>query len=121
MSAHPDEQTLQEWLETGRPGRVTRHLDECESCLDRLDALSDLGEIRHELSDVSRPPDDLHQRTTGSVQGRIAAEEAALAVVELFTLPWRTAAAILGEPARPVDRRRSPGHHSDDDGEQGHE
>jgi hypothetical protein len=118
MSVHPDDETLRQWLEHGRPGRVTRHLDECELCLDRLDALTDLGEMKVELAGLGAPPVDLHRRTTGGVQGRLAAEEAVLALVDLFTLPWRTAEAILGGSTRSVDAAGAADHHSHDDGEQ---
>jgi hypothetical protein len=119
MSDHPDDSTLVSWLETGKPGRVGRHLDDgCEACLDRLDALSDLGEMRTELASASAPPDDLQRRTTGGLQGRLAVEEAVATLFELFTIPWRTASVLLGGRERPVvDSPAVTGHDSDDDGE----
>jgi hypothetical protein len=119
MSDHPDDRALRAWLETGKPARVARHLDDgCETCLDRLDSLSDLGDIRDELETVSAPPDGFQPRTTGNVQSRLAAEEAAIAFLELFTLPWRTASVLFdGATRREVDAPLPNGHDSDDDGE----
>jgi hypothetical protein len=119
MSDHPDDHALVSWLESGKPARVGRHLEDgCDSCLDRLDTLSDLGDVRGGLAEVSAPPDDLHRRTTGGLQGRLAAEEALVAFVDLFTIPWRTASVLLGDRDRPViDADPVTGHDSDDDGE----
>lgn len=121
MTDHPDDASLREWLETGRPAQVERHLDAgCEACLERLDALTDLGELREGLATASLPPEDLHRRTTGSVQGRLAAEDAVVTFLDLFTLPWHTAGVLFGShrgPARPVDGPSRAEHHSPDDGD----
>ena len=123
MNDHPDDQALRRWLETGKPTGVARHLDEgCEGCLDRLDVLSDLGEIRATLERASAPPQDLHRRTTGMVQGRLAADEAVLAFLDLFTLPARTASVLFGETTRRgVDGLPTTEQDSDDDGERAHD
>ena len=102
MSDHPSDDVLGRWLETAKPSRVGRHLEECEQCLDRLDELSDLGGgLRSDLDSVSAPPIDLRERTTGGVHERLAAEEAAAAFAELFALPWRTM-SVLVDPSSPI-------------------
>lgn len=102
MSDHPSDEVLGLWLETAKPSRVGRHLEECDRCLDRLDELSDLGGgLRSELDSVSAPPIDLRERTTGGVRERLAAEEAAAAFAELFALPWRTM-SVLVDPSSPI-------------------
>jgi hypothetical protein len=93
---HPTDQVLLGWLDSAKPGRVGRHVDDCEQCLDRLDQLSafDTG-LLDELDSASAPPVDLARRTTGGAHGRIAAEEAMSTLVELFGLPWQTAVVML--------------------------
>lgn len=121
MSRHPNDDVLARWLESGKPARVARHIESCDPCLERLDALSVLADgVRSGLDDASAPPVDLHARTAGGVHGRLAAEEAAAAFVELFALPWRTAAAILdpGTFGPVVDSAAQASNDSDDDGEQ---
>jgi hypothetical protein len=93
---HPTDEVLLGWLDSAKPGRVGRHLDECEQCLDRLDQLSafDTG-FRHQLDSASAPPVDLVRRTTGGAHGRIAAEEALSTLVDLLGLPWQTAVVMF--------------------------
>lgn len=98
MSDHPSDEVLVGWLETGRPGRVERHLESCGRCMDRLDALSDLDPaLRSGLATATAPPVDLTPRTADRVQMRVGAQEALSMVVELFTLPWRTLDAVVDE------------------------
>ncbi len=96
MTRHPSDDKLVQWLESGRPRRVGRHVEECDVCMERLEAVSDLdGGLITELESASAPPADLHARTTGGVSDRLAAEEALASVLDLFTVPWRTATTIL--------------------------
>lgn len=108
---HPPDEVLVRWLETGRPRRVGRHVEDCDECMERLDVVSDLdGGLITGLQSASAPPADLHARTTGGVSDRLAAEEALSSVLDLFTVPWRTAASILdpapiGSDTPPTDMR----------------
>lgn len=98
MSDHPSDEALLGWLETGRPARVERHLDECGPCMDRLDALSDLDPaLRSGLATATAPPEDLVPRTADRVQVRVGAQDALSMVVELFALPWWTLDAVVDE------------------------
>jgi hypothetical protein len=126
MSGHPTDDQLVRWLGSGKPNRVGRHLEACEPCLDRLDALSDLdGGLRERLGTASDPPPGFQARAAEAAKDRLAAEEAAGAFVELFALPWRTAAALLGRnrsrgdegTGAVIDSGATAGHDSDDDGE----
>lgn len=112
MTRHPREDVLVAWLESGRPHRVGRHVEACEACLERVEAASGLdGGLLIGLESASAPPPDLHARTTGGVQDRLAAEEALAAVLDLFAVPWRTAAALLDtEPMRAEPMRSGPIH-----------
>ena len=96
MTRHPSDEALVRWLESGKPRRVGRHVEECGACLERVEEVSDLdgGLVTH-LESASAPPPDLHVRTTGGVQGRLAAEEALAAALELFAIPWQVASTLL--------------------------
>lgn len=118
---HPSDETLTAWLESGRPSRVSRHLDGCEACLERLDALTDLDEpLLGGLESASAPPGDLVDRTSLRVQDRLVAEEAVALTVELFALPWQVLATLADRTpisSRMVDADEPADHTDDDDGE----
>jgi hypothetical protein len=99
-SSHPSQSLLAVWLETGRPSSVDEHLETCEECAARLDELTDLGGLHDELAVVTSPPGDLNDRTTVGVKGRLAAQEAVSVVVEMLTIPFRTAAVLIGGDER---------------------
>lgn len=102
MNAHPDDQALLQWLETNRPTKVGRHVEACDECLDRVDALSGLdGEVRAGLDSASAPPPDLGARTSGAVHGRLAAEEAVASALDLFAIPWQTLSVLIDPDAPP--------------------
>lgn len=109
---HPPDEVLVRWLETGRPRRVGRHIEECDVCMERLEDVSDLdGGVLTGLESASAPPADLHARTAGGVSDRLAAEEALSTVLDLFTVPWRTASSIL-DPA-PITTDPTTDRHTD--------
>lgn len=117
---HPGESVLAHWLETGEPSSVDAHLDTCDECASRLEELTDLGTLQDELDVVTTPPSDLADRTTAGVKGRLAAQEAVSVVAEMLTLPFRTAALVIGgdEPGRGITARDATTDETlDDDGE----
>ena len=96
MTRHPSDEKLVAWLETGRPRRTGRHLEDCETCMERVEGLTDLdGGLLSGLASASSPPPDLHTRTKGRVHDRLAAEEALASLLELFAVPWTTATALF--------------------------
>lgn len=121
MSRHPGDEKLAAWLESGRPRRVGRHVEECDVCLERLESASDLdGGLLTELATAASPPADHQVRTTSRVQERLAAEEAFAAMLDLFSVPWKTAVALLEtdpvtSPLRGTDRRDRRHDHQHDD------
>jgi hypothetical protein len=117
---HPSEAVLTAWLETGEPSSVDSHLAACDECAERLEALTDLGGLHDGLTALTRPPDDLADRTTVAVRGRLAAQEAVSVVVDMLSLPFRTAAILIGgeTPTHGVaDPDGANDETSDDDGE----
>ena len=95
-SPHPSDPVLAVWLETGQPSSVDAHLEACDECASRLEELTDLGGLHEELAVAMSPPEDLADRTTVGVKGRLAAQEAVSVVVEMLTLPFRTASVLVG-------------------------
>lgn len=118
---HPSDEALVAWLESGRPARVSRHLDGCEPCLERLDGLSVLDEpVIGGLEAAGAPPVDLVDTTAVRVRDRLVAEEAVALTVELFALPWQVVAALADRTpisSRVVDAAGPANNTDDDDGE----
>ncbi len=126
MTRHPSDDQITQWLDTGKPARVARHLEDCEDCMARVEVRSELTDpVIESLESVSAPPTDLPARTTDGVRMRLARADAAGTFVELFALPWQFATVMIEpvEPARPVlpgpmvDRGPETGQDSHDDGE----
>jgi anti-sigma factor RsiW len=117
---HPSESVLAVWLETGDPTSVESHLETCDECAARLETLTDLGSLQEELATVTNPPSGLADRTTAGVKGRLAAQEAVSVVVDMLTLPFRTAGVLIGgdpAPARVTTTGAPNDETADDDGE----
>jgi len=120
---HPSESVLGVWLATGDPTSVEVHLETCDECAERLEALTDLGTLQEELATVTNPPSDLANRTTAGVKGRLAAQEAVSVVVDMLTLPFRIAAVLVGgddSPAR-VTATGTPNDETADDDRERHD
>jgi hypothetical protein len=120
VANHPSESVLAVWLETGDPASVQSHLETCDECAARLESLTDLGSLQQELTTVTNPPSDLADRTTTGVKGRLAAQEAVSVVVDMLTLPFRTAVVLVGgddAPTRVTATGTRNDETADDDGE----
>ena len=109
-SRHPSRQRLQRWLETGEPRRVDRHVDECETCQNVLETLSELDEgLVADLQAATTPPSDITERTHGGVDDRLRDEAVVGAFLDLFTIGWDVARFVLdpttdgGPPHDPDD------------------
>jgi hypothetical protein len=96
MTRHPSHQQLQEWLETGAPTRVGKHVDDCERCMALLEELSDLDDsLVADLSDALAAPNDVEARTARQVESRLRNEAAFTAFLDLFTVGWFATKTIL--------------------------
>ena len=86
---HPDRSALLEWLHTGEPKRVDRHIADCEHCQSALDELSKIGDdLKGDLTAALDPGEDLSVRTTDGVRSRLRDEAALGAFLDLFTIGW---------------------------------
>jgi hypothetical protein len=100
MKRHPSRRQLQQWLTGESPGRVDRHVDACEQCEALLEELSALDEnLVADLHDAVTPPLDLADRTTDGVGERLRDEAALATFLDLFTVGWATARAIVDPEA----------------------
>lgn len=90
---HPDDATLRTWLDTGGPRPIDEHVGACDVCAERLEALTELGDAP--LAAATEPPADLAVRTTVRVRDRLAAQESVSVLVEMLSLPFRTASVLL--------------------------
>jgi len=89
MRRHPSRRALTKWLETGGPGRVDRHIAECDHCQEQLDRLSALDETTREvLVAATEPPSDLSERVRDGMDVRLRDEAAAGAFADLFAIGW---------------------------------
>jgi len=97
---HPSRRRLQQWLAGESPRRVDRHVDGCEHCEALLEELSALDDnLVADLHDAVTPPLDLADRTTDGVGERLRDEAALAAYIDLFTVGWATARAIVDPEA----------------------
>jgi hypothetical protein len=103
---HPSRRRLQQWLVGESPRRVDRHVEGCEHCEALLEELSalDVSTVA-DLHDAVTPPSDLANRTTDGVGERLRDEAALATFLDLFTVGWATARAIVDPEAqlRPTD------------------
>ena len=96
MSRHPSNDDLQQWLESGEPARVGKHVDNCEQCMETLERLSGLDEeLVADLTVAFEVPVDVERRAVRQVDKRLRNEAAFISFIELFTVGWSATKTIL--------------------------
>lgn len=104
----PSDQDLISWLETGRPSRIERWLDD-PGTVEHLERLTDLGSVaRGVLDELVKPSADFAARTEAGLKKRVSDLERAGVLFGLLRLGADTARSL---PDRSAQRRRS----ADDD------
>lgn len=97
---HPSNGRLREWLESGDPAGVGEHVEQCERCADRLVELDrDLyadepdapSSLRHALTVLLAPPDDLPQRVIDGLESRARRGDDLWLLGEMFSIGIETA------------------------------
>lgn len=109
---HPSRRRLQQWLAGDSSRRVDRHVDSCAKCETLLEELSALDAyLVADLHEAVTPPKDLADRTTDGVGERLRDEAALASFLDLFTVGWATARAIVDPEAHvsPTDADENPG------------
>jgi hypothetical protein len=85
--SHPSDAQLRDWLEDDVSSSVSTHIDGCETCLGRVEGLSDLGEaLVGSLKDQWSAPMGIEQRTSSGIESRIRREEAMFGFLDLFAI-----------------------------------
>ncbi len=116
MTRHPSRRVLIRWLETGGPGRVDRHIGDCDHCQDQLDTLSQLDDSTIEvLVAATEPPPDLKERVSDGVDSRLRDEAAAGAFADLFAIGWDLLRCVI-DPDPDIPHVPSAGADEDDGG-----
>jgi hypothetical protein len=93
---HPSAVRLQSWLEHGEPGRVGRHIADCDRCMSALDELSEMDDVLvADLAEVLAPPAGLEARAAQQLERRLRDEDALLAFLDLFAVGWDTVRTIF--------------------------
>lgn len=105
---HPTDAELQRWTETGGPASVERHLADCEACLARAEAATDLDEATRAGLAEAVGGGDVRTRTTEGVRSHLDDEEALSVLADLFGLAWGVAREVLDRSPLGADRSPSP-------------
>jgi hypothetical protein len=96
FSRHPSPARLQAWLERGEPGRITRHVADCDHCMGALEELSDLDDtLVADIAEVLAPPADIEDRAATQLERRLRNEDSFMAFLDLFAVGWDTVRTIL--------------------------
>ncbi len=97
---HPSRSRLQEWLNTGEPLGVGSHIEHCERCADRLEAIDLENEplrldgsrsLRDALGELVAPPADLSGRILHGIERRSRADRELSLLAGLLSIGVDTA------------------------------
>ncbi len=110
---HPDDLLsafLDDELDEAEATRVTRHLADCDRCLEELDGLRDARSALRGLPEVGPPPSSLFAAVPGAAahadsaaRARLAAAGLVAALAALFTTAFVLGEGEPGEVVPPVD------------------
>lgn len=126
---HPSGARLRTWLDTGAPAGVGEHVEGCERCADRLEAIDqtdarDVADdepvsLRQVLTELVSPPADLPNRVLRGVERRQRAEREMMLFAGLFSIGVETAHVLLDHPAngQPDDHPAAAGDSEEKDDE----
>lgn len=124
---HPSRSRLHEWLNTGAPRGVGDHIDQCERCADRLEAidledepvrLDGSASLREVLGEIVAPPDDLGDRILHGIERRSRVERELSLITGLLSIGVETAQLMFDADQPNGSASRRPGDTEPD--EKGH-
>ena len=124
---HPSQARLQEWLNTGTPPGVGEHIEQCERCADRLEAIDLEDEalrpdgstsLREVLGELVAPPDDLGDRIMHGIERRSRVERELSLLTGLLSIGVETAQLMFDADQPNGSASRRPGETEPD--EKGH-
>ena len=113
---HPSRARLQQWLDTGEPLGVGSHIEHCERCAERLEAidlenaplrLDGTGSLREALGELVAPPADLSSRVLHGIERRSRVERELSLLAGLLSIGVETAQLMFDAdaPDGSVNRR----------------
>jgi len=96
---HPNDATLQRWLDGDGDTAADLHIGTCQRCaahLEAMDSLDDSG-IGDALAQVLAPPEDLTDRLTQGVAARLSSRQVMDVLVDLFGAGFETTRLLITE------------------------
>lgn len=89
---HPNDAALARWLESGGPDAVTAHVESCNRCATRLEAIEGgpITALRPALEQTLAPPEEMVGRVRTKVAEVGPQSEALRTVLDLFGAGWET-------------------------------
>ena len=123
---HPSKQRLRAWLLTGDPGGVGAHVEQCERCAERLEALDESepvfaldspSPLRQALTSLLAPPDGLNDRVVEQVTLRTRPDGELALLAGLFAIGVETA-QLMFDPGDDQHRADGPGDARPDENDQ---
>ncbi len=113
---HPSRKRLERWLNASDASpEVTRHLDTCERCAQRIEELAAestdddegfIGQVGVVLRQVYSAPEGIAERVMTSIESRERADREMNLLFGMFSIPRETAELML--PEEPLPPTRAP-------------
>jgi hypothetical protein len=115
---HPSDGRLRAWLDTGEPAGVGEHVEQCERCADRLEAidlenaplrLDGSASLREALGELVAPPTDLGDRVRHGIERRGNVERELMLLTGLLSIGVETAQLMFDAGASDEPNTTPPG------------
>lgn len=96
MRPHPSARRLHDWLDSGGPHDIDRHVAGCSRCATRLEELAEpVPQLAGALSLTLQPPDDLVRRLGAKMTDSMRTREDLVILLELMGVPWHTVRTLM--------------------------
>jgi hypothetical protein len=93
---HPSRARLTAWLETGGPDKVDQHVENCDRCAAKLEAIETPGPtLAFALREVLEPPANLAERMNLHVEAALRRREEFMLLAGLLGIPFETARIVM--------------------------
>lgn len=96
---HPDQTTLQNWLNGEGDADVDLHIGTCRRCASNLEELESVDEaaISEALAEILAPPVDLTDRLEQGVAAKLSSRQIMNVIADLFGAGFETTRLLLTE------------------------
>jgi len=108
---HLSKRRLQAWVDGSTDPRADAHLERCERCSGRVEALEPVPdtELRNLLTAELAPPSEMLARLEARVREEVGRTSELEVIGELFTLSLRTLRVLIGDNAAQSERGTADG------------